>query len=70
VSKYVDYVTCTVSANTPEYVFQIVLSDNDMYTIKHHNWLGITFQKNKATFLKDLSEILALHILEELEKMP
>lgn len=68
-NQVVEYITCTISANKPEFIFEVALSDNEIYRIKHHWLLGgmIKIPKSKYRFLADLADVLSFHILKELE---
>lgn len=67
----VDSVTCTISANSPEYVFEVSLSQLGMHRLKHKQLLGgcVELPKLKYEFLNDLAAALAEEIVNHLEKM-
>lgn len=69
--KIIDYLTFTVTANSPQYVFEIAISQLKMDEIKHKELLGgfIRLQKSKYEFLNDLRDVLAEEILTILEKL-
>jgi hypothetical protein len=69
--KIVEGVTCTVSANVPEYVFQIALSAEGMQWLKRKALLCgfVSIQKGKYEFLNDLAAALTEEIVQHFEKM-
>ncbi len=67
--RIVDYVSCTVSANSHEYQFGVSLSALELERLSHYRVLGMRFRKEKYQFLNDIAEVLAANILEQLEKI-
>ena len=67
--RVVEFITCTISANTSEYVFEIALSDLGMDRLRQTTFLGMSFKKPKYQFLNDLAEALTQEILEKLEQL-
>ena len=64
-----DGVSVTISANKPEYVFQIAVDAYGLNRLRFDTFLGYDFPKNKYRFLKDLSDALSEEILRELTKI-
>lgn len=61
--------TVAVSANTPEHVFHITLSDWTLDQLSRKRILGISFRKEKYEFLNDLADVLKAEILQHLEEI-
>lgn len=68
--KIIDWITVTIPCQESQHIFQIALNDLDLQRLQEERILGFTFRKEKYRFLHDLADVLAEHILIELEKLP
>lgn len=61
--------TATTACADSDLIFQIKLSELDLYRLRHYKFLGFDFQKSKYRFLLDLRDVLTEEILSCLEQM-
>lgn len=69
--EVVQNITMTVSANAPEYIFQISLCSLGMHRLRHKRLLCgfVEIPKNKYEFLNDLAALLSDEIVTRLESL-
>jgi hypothetical protein len=65
----VEWVTCTLSADKPDYIFEVAINAREIDKMQHETFLGLfVYKKDKWRFLNELRERIADEVLEQLRK--